>query len=68
MSAPEVEVGLGRDDRSTIAPIPFRDPPIPAGFINSHLEGHSDAGTITAANEPSTNLIRINARLSSSVE
>jgi len=35
--------------------------------MKTYLKGHSVAGVITAANSPFTNLIRINARLSTSV-
>jgi len=35
--------------------------------MKTYLEGHAVAGVITAANSPFTNLIRINARLSTSV-
>jgi hypothetical protein len=35
--------------------------------MKTYLEGHAVAGVITAANSPFTNLIRINACLSTSV-
>lgn len=46
---PRPFVELIRDKWSAITPVSLCDPVITAGSIHLHLEGHAEAGTITAA-------------------